>query len=104
MAGQPPKKFKSDGCSMFPDGNWGECCIEHDRAYWRGGTAGQRKQADEELRRCVAAKGHPHIAALMYRGVRLGGVPWLPTTWRWAFGWPWPKKIRYDETEHTADA
>jgi len=26
----PPHKFKSDGCSCWPDGNWVECCVEHD--------------------------------------------------------------------------
>lgn len=38
------KPFTSDGCSVFPDGTlkekdlWLSCCIEHDRAYWLGGT------------------------------------------------------------------
>jgi hypothetical protein len=45
--------FKSDGCSLFPDGDlehrdlWCDCCFAHDITYWRGGTQQERKQADE---------------------------------------------------------
>ena len=88
---QPPKPFKSDGCSLFPDGNWGGCCVEHDRAYWQGGTAAERKAADQALRECVKQKGYPILAQLMYVGVRVGGHHLLPTPWRWGFGWPWPQ-------------
>ncbi len=29
---------------------------------------------------------------IMYIGVRIGGSPWLPTPWRWGYGWNvWPK-------------
>ena len=80
------KPFKTDGCSMFPDGMWRECCVEHDKAYWRGGTKEQRKEVDKKLYQCVKAKGYPIIAKLMYYGVRIGGAPYFPTPWRWGFG------------------
>jgi hypothetical protein len=87
----PPHKFKSDGCSCWPDGNWVECCVEHDLVYWMGGTSEERKAADRELTRCVSEHGHPAIARLMYFGVRAGGVWWLSTPFRWGFGWDYPQ-------------
>lgn len=35
--GEAPKDLKyfvSDGCSMFPDGDYRDCCVEHDKAYF----------------------------------------------------------------------
>ena len=86
--------FTSDGCSAFPDGTvsqkelWLDCCIEHDTAYWRGGTYEERLTADEALANCVADVGEPEIAELMLAGVRVGGTPYLPTRFRWGYGWP----------------
>jgi hypothetical protein len=91
---EPIKPFVTDQCTLFPDGEWGGCCVEHDRAYWRGGTRQQRREADIELMRCVAARGHPWIAMVMYAGVRMGGTPWLPTAWRWGFGYKFPRGYR----------
>ena len=86
----PPHAFTSDGCSAFPDGDWLACCIEHDFAYWCGGDAAARKSADEGLRACVSQRGHPGIGNVMYYGVRVGGHPLLPFSWRWGYGWDWP--------------
>jgi len=91
------KPFASDGCSSFPDGTfqqnqlWLGCCIEHDLAYWAGGTYNDRLEADERLQMCVADVGEPEIALLMLAGVRVGGTPILPTSYRWGYGWPYPK-------------
>lgn len=85
--------FKSDGCSCFPDGTlknpdlWKRHCIEHDYAYWKGGTREERKTADLKLRNDIRREGEPIIAQIAYAGVRIGGAPWLPTPWRWGFGW-----------------
>lgn len=87
----PPNIFKSDGCSCWPDGSWVECCVRHDLVYWMGGTSEERKAADRELTRCVSERGHPAVAQLMYIGVRVGGVWWLPTPFRWGFGWEYPQ-------------
>lgn len=81
-----PSDFKSDGCSLFPDGNYRNCCVEHDKVYYFGGTKKERKAADRQLRACVRAKGHRFLAPIMYLGVRIGGVAWLPTPFRWGFG------------------
>lgn len=87
----PPKPFVSDGCSCWPDFDWAECCVEHDLIYWMGGTRLERKIADIKLKKCVTDKGHAFIGSLMYYGVRIGGVWWLPTSFRWGFGWKYPK-------------
>jgi len=91
------KPFTSDGCSIFPDGTlahkqlWLSCCTAHDFAYWQGGTYDERLQADEALESCVAHVGEPEIATLMLAGVRVGGSPYLPTSFRWGYGWSYPR-------------
>ncbi|MDX1434615.1 MAG: hypothetical protein R3286_19390, partial [Gammaproteobacteria bacterium] len=86
---------------------WEACCVEHDRAYWRGSAAGgyaARKAADETLRQCVHERGEElsaEVAArwqvtpaevqaafdiagqIMYGVVRVGGRPCTPFPWRW---------------------
>lgn len=91
------KAFTSDGCSVFPDGTfkqkelWLSCCIQHDYDYWQGGTYQQRLASDQALQSCVAKVGQPEIAALMLAGVRVGGTPYLPTKFRWGYGWSYPR-------------
>jgi len=87
-----PAEFRSDGCSMFPDGNYRACCVVHDEAYYFGGTNAQRKAADQELFECVRGKGHKYLSKMMWLGVRIGGVSFLPTPFRWGFGNNWPRK------------
>ena len=91
----PPHPFTTDGCSAWPDHTWSDCCVEHDIIYWCGGNAELRRRADGGLRDCVAQRGHPSVAEVMHFGVRLGGAPWLPFSWRWGYGWDWP--YRYDD-------
>ena len=96
---------------------WEDCCIEHDRCYHgAAGIAATplesfdaRKRADLELRACVietrSGPGetdlvetgltdsqvdliYEAVAELMYRAVRLGGVPCTTLPWRWGYGWP----------------
>lgn len=87
--------FTSDGCSAFPDGTlkqnelWLSCCVAHDLAYWQGGTHQERLDADLALQQCVEQVGEPEIARLMLAGVRVGGTPFLPTKFRWGYGWPY---------------
>jgi hypothetical protein len=108
----PTKPFTTDGCSggmsksweyfarfinWFPgiyNGArlnerlpWHDCCVEHDKAYWRGqGTPADRERADRALARCVAKKGHPRLGYLMYLAVQVGGHPIFPTPYRWGYG------------------
>lgn len=93
--------FHTDGCSRFLDRSrvrgkdWCACCNTHDRAYWRGGTADERLAADEALRDCVRERtGDAWLASLMYRGVRLGGSAYWPTSFRWGYGWGYGRYYR----------
>jgi hypothetical protein len=97
----PDFPFTTDGCSggmtaMWRlvgrcDPPWNDLCVEHDRAYWAGGTAEMRRQADRVLRDGVAHNGHPVWAWLMWAAVRPGGHPLLPTSWRWGYGYRYPR-------------
>jgi len=86
----PVYLFTTDGCSRWPDDGYAACCVVHDIAYWCGGSADDRKEADQWLERCVDERC-PGLSGLMYLGVRLGGMPWLPAPWRWGYGWEWPQ-------------
>ncbi len=91
------KPFTSDGCSLFPDGNfvddskWLQCCVSHDLAYWKGGVEVEREKADKELQECVDRAGEKVISTLMHAGVKVGGAPVFPTWYRWGYGWPYTR-------------
>ncbi|WP_441004332.1 hypothetical protein [Pseudocolwellia agarivorans] len=91
------KPFTSDGCSSFPNGTfqqkelWLACCEKHDFDYWKGGTYEERVISDNNLKQCVSKVGEPEVALLMLAGVRVGGTPYLPTSFRWGYGWSYPK-------------
>jgi hypothetical protein len=110
----PTKEFTTDGCSGFLSvawrlfthrlTPWEGCCTEHDKAYWRGGPKHLRLEADSTLMQSVAANGHPYWAWLMFAGVRIGGMWWLPFPslrqvngkWRFRFdGVRWGYGFRY---------
>ena len=93
--------FSSDGCSLFPDGSlissndWCHCCLEHDIAYWKGGTEAERLAADEALRdRVLASTGNAELAEAMYLGVRLGGSPYFKNWYRWGYGWSYDRNYQ----------
>jgi len=95
------KPFSSDGCSLFPDRSlidkedWGECCFEHDIAYWKGGTKDERLKADEALRECVKEKtGNVNLANVIYQGVRSGGSPYFYNWYRWGYDWGYDRKYK----------
>lgn len=95
----PEKPFKSDGCSGgFPD-NWKDkdgnvvclydLCFLHDLNYWAGhsGDSVGRFFADTVLMASVVAKtGRVGLGLLMFLGVRIGGVSWIPSPFKWSFG------------------
>lgn len=95
------KPFETDGCSggmsalwrwlTGVNPPWEGHCIEHDKAYWQGGTKGARRNADLMLMARVTLQGYPFWAFVMYVGVRFGGHPLLPTSWRWGYGYDWPR-------------
>ena len=103
------KPFTTDGCSAFPDGTmeqsnlWLACCIEHDKAYWAGGTKLDRKRADAALKQCVIKVGEPEIAQLMLAGVRVGGTPYFSTKFRWGYGWPYYRGYKIPTAKEKAE-
>jgi hypothetical protein len=84
-----PTAFKSDGCTGFPDGNYRDCCVAHDREYYAGGSWKARWRSDKKLFLCVASKPKFYnklIAPVVWLGVRVGGASWLNTSFSWGFG------------------
>ena len=95
----PIKPFKSDGCSGgWPD-VWKntkgkkvslyEACLKHDLSYWAGyiDEGMERFMADVRLMIDVALKTErPELALIMFLGVRVGGIDWIPTKFKWSFG------------------
>ncbi len=96
---------------------WESCCITHDSIYHAGGertlsgseSFEARKTADLQLMQCVQDIGldkekeltaqydlspkelhtlFTTISLLMYRAVRIGGIPCTSLPWRWGYGWP----------------
>jgi hypothetical protein len=105
------KPFTTDGCSLFPDRSlisnkdWCNCCLAHDLAYWRGGSADDRLKADKTLQACViSTTGNKALAELMLVGVRTGGGPYYFTSYRWGYGWPYGREYKALSAEETAAA
>ena len=42
----------------------------------------------DALERRLELRHHEAVASLMYRAVRLGGIPCSGLPWRWGYGWP----------------
>lgn len=89
------RSFTSDGCSMSPDkdffignGDWLNCCYQHDIKYWLGGTRQDKKIADENFKQCLIKSGMSDIETeAYYLAVVYGGSAYLPTSWKWGYGW-----------------
>lgn len=108
------KNFQTMHGSQPP---WESCCISHDLIYHTGGiretgaekSFKDRKEADMALKSCILETGlkrapelsssynvssrevkiiYTTIADLMYRAVRIGGMPCTGLPWRWGYGWP----------------
>ena len=81
------RPFKTDGCSLYPDGSWLHCCIAHDLAYWAGGDHAEKDLADQELGLCVEKATTKRNAEVMMNGVKFGGGPNNLFPWAWGYGW-----------------
>lgn len=81
----------SDGCTFWPDGNYRDCCLDHDESYASGGSWRERLRADWKLAKCVHKKGGSKrcracqtvTASLMFGGVRVFGS----FMWQWHHVW-----------------
>jgi hypothetical protein len=86
--------YTSDGCSMAPDNefigghDWLECCVEHDKHYWIGGTSTEKDIADSNFKQCLTKTGMSSVESeIYYLAVQYGGSPHLGATWKWGYGW-----------------
>lgn len=86
--------FKTDGCSsVSPDGTlrrpklWQHCCIDHDVAYWKGGTLEEKNASDEKLNQCVSDVFSEFFGRAMQVAVNIGGHPDYHTAYAWGYGW-----------------
>lgn len=84
--------FVTDGASCCPE-NLNDkvflAAVIHDLRYWFGGTQDDRLLADYEfginiIKLCNLSAIESQA---MFEAVRLGGQGWMPTPWRWGFGW-----------------
>lgn len=91
----PKRRFVTDGCTLWPDGwwtgrSWAACCVDHDAAYWCGGSDAERSEADRELRTCVSEAYSGWMGGVMWLGTRAMGPSWMPAHWRWGYGHDYP--------------
>lgn len=81
--------FTTDGCGQFqrwidyPNvDKWSLCCVQHDIAYWKGGTQEDRIESDKQLRQCIVERGEANAAGLIYQNVRGNKDHDI-----WGYGW-----------------
>jgi len=86
--------FTTDKCTFIPNGTWDKCCIVHDKSYWQGGSKVQRSKADKQLYQCIKNTSNNLFAAVVYLGVRIGGIPYIAVPWRWGYGWDFGRGYR----------
>lgn len=104
--------FANLGCSSalnpseLASDEWCGCCVEHDIAYWRGGSSMQREQADERLRDCVQRTSRNEVIAdSIYKGVLDGNSKYFFTGYRWAYGWSFDRSYKplNEKEQHIAN-
>jgi hypothetical protein len=91
----PPRAFVLDGCSLFFDSlpyhDFTEACLQHDIAYWAGGSGAERNMADIAFEQEISNTGFlgPVLAPLMYAGVHVFGDTILVRSINANWGWGW---------------
>lgn len=82
------KTFTSSGCNVFNNPFRETYCIEHDKAYGRGGWVLSRLKADCKLFKCIC-KNNIIVAIIVFLGVRLFGM--------FEFEYGKKRKLRYED-------
>jgi hypothetical protein len=67
-----PEDFKSDGCTLAPDGKWKQCCILHD--YARQDKNVTDAEADKMLYNCMRDHANLPMAVLYYVWTRIQSI------------------------------
>lgn len=90
------QSFLTDGCphiqgsiSYPKEDQWKLCCVEHDKAYWKGGSIEERQKADSDLHACITERGAPEAARLIYYSIRSAHKN--PMSLPWGYGWILPR-------------
>ena len=83
--------YKTNGCTGVPDGDWLDCCSEHDHKYVRGGSMWDRFKADWLLGHCIYCIGrrkgwlwaapYAFVGIVYFCGTRVFGF----CLWRWVW-------------------
>ena len=84
-----PNDYQHDGCTLFPDGNYLTCCIQHDETYFFGWSWQERLKADNDFAQCIIDQWKWYnylLASPMWVWVRIWWTPIAPTYFRWWFG------------------
>lgn len=86
------QKVESYHCAHLPEklavDQWSDCCSELDRQYWRGGPFTAQREANQTFRSCIASVyPESYIPVMTYYGLYVFSSPFVPTSWRWAYGW-----------------
>lgn len=75
-----PEKFAVD--------QWGHCCSALDLEYWRGGTFIAQREANDAFRSCLGdVYPESYVPIIAYYGLYVVNSPFIPTSWRWGYGW-----------------
>lgn len=86
VAGKRSAPGESDGCTLWFNGDFEDCCYRHDFAYRKSGLNWRtRLRADNRLFLCIAGKKgiwHLPLAPVMWTGVRIFGSDLLPLSSR----------------------
>lgn len=89
------KEFQTDRCTLFVDGSWEQCCVDHDKQYWQGGSQKERHMADAIFGDCIyRITDNKALSIAMYGVARVGGVPFIAVPWRWGYGWEFGRGYR----------
>lgn len=81
------RSFETDYCTLFMEGNWGHCCLDHDLSYWVGGSKQEQLQSDLKLKSCVAEAGGEFMGNAIYYAVRAGHYSPVKHKYKWSWGW-----------------
>lgn len=88
----PDVSFSTDACSFWPNSmagrDWGACCVAHDAAYWCGGTAEMKAEADRVLRECIETI-QPGMGYATWAAFKATHHSYLPLPWRWGNAYPY---------------
>lgn len=84
--------FQSYGCPHFAptisyanQNQWVLCCVQHNIAYWKGGSRKDRNDTDRQLQTCLIERGDSSSANLMHWDFLQTQTP--VHTPSWGYGW-----------------